>query len=74
MTWDQVGIAIFGVIAVALTQDSRENWRRWACVFGMAGQPFWFWSAAHAHQSGVLLVCCLYTLAWARGIYTNWIK
>ena len=42
MGLDQIGIAFSGVLAVWLTQDKRERWRRWACIFGLLGQPFWF--------------------------------
>jgi hypothetical protein len=37
---EQIGIVLFGVIAVWLTQDERADRRRFACLFGMAGQPF----------------------------------
>lgn len=70
---DQIGIVLTGVVAVALTQDKNEARRRWACIFGMIGQPFWFWSAWVAGQWGVFFVAGLYTLAWARGIWNNWL-
>jgi hypothetical protein len=49
---EQIGIAVSGVVAVWLTQDKRESWRRWACIFGMLGQPFWFYAAWKAEQMG----------------------
>lgn len=64
----QLGIAIFGVLAIWLAQDARLAVRRWAPVFGLLGQPFWFWSACSAQQWGVFALCLLYTLAWARGL------
>lgn len=73
MSIDQIGIIFTGVIAVWLTQDKRQSWRRWACIFGMVGQPFWFYAAYNAAQWGVFIVCFLYTLSWARGIWTNWL-
>lgn len=74
MTLDQIGIMFTGAFAVWLTQDRRQSWRRWACIFGMIGQPFWYYSAYQAAQWGVLIVSILYTYGWARGIWTNWIK
>lgn len=71
---DQVGIALTGVTAVFLTQSKRERWRRYACLFGMAGQPFWFASAISAQQWGVLILCSLYTVAWAKGVWSNWVR
>ena len=45
----QVGIAICGVTAIYLSQDLRLERRRWACIFGLAGQPFWIAETITAH-------------------------
>jgi len=74
MGLDQIGIALSGVIAVWLTQDKRESWRLWACVFGMLGQPFWFYATWKAEQWGIFALCTLYTYAWARGVWTHWLS
>lgn len=74
MPLDQLGIVLFGVTAVALSQSPREAHRRLAPFFGLAGQPFWFWSALSAGQLGVFVVCCLYTAAWGRGLWSHWIR
>ena len=42
----QASIAVFGVTAVALSQSLSPAARKWASVFGLVGQPFWFYSAA----------------------------
>jgi len=73
MVPDQLGILVTGVIAVWLTQHKRESWRRWACIFGLLAQPFWFYAAWKAHQWGILAMSTLYTWAWARGIRTYWL-
>ena len=70
---EQVAIAMTGVVAIWLSQDSRANWRRWACVFGIAGQPFWFYAAYSAEQWGIFALCFLYTYAWLKGVRTNWL-
>lgn len=70
---EQIGIAFTGVTAIWLSQDKRQNWRRFACIFGLIGQPFWFWSAISAEQWGIVVLCCLYTYSWARGVWNNWI-
>lgn len=70
---EQIAISFFGVTAIYLSQDSRESWRRWACVFGLIGQPFWFIAAIKAQQMGIVVLCCFYTVSWVRGIWTNWI-
>lgn len=71
---DQVAIVIFGVTAVYLTQQKRQDWKRWACIFGMAGQPFWFWAAWRTGQPGIFVIVCLYTYVWGLGIYNNWFR
>ena len=73
MGLDQIGIFLTGVIAVWLTQDTRESWRRWACVFGMLAQPFWFYAAWNAEQWGIFAIATVYTCAWARGVWTHWL-
>ena len=70
---DQIGIALTGVTAIALSQ-SAPRLQRYACLFGLAGQPFWIWSAWHAGQWGILALTSLYTLAWAKGLWTHWIR
>lgn len=72
---DQVAIVLFGVGAVYLTQQQRRpDWKRYACLLGMAGQPFWFYAAWQTGQVGIFIIVCLYTYVWALGIYNNWLK
>jgi hypothetical protein len=71
---EQIGIAFFGVIAVWLSQDSRPQWCRWACIFGLCSQPFWFMAAWKAEQWGILALCFLYALSWLRGLRTHWLS
>jgi hypothetical protein len=71
---DQIGIALTGVAAVFLSQSKRESRRRYACIFGLAGQPFWFVASISAEQWGVFVVSLLYTVAWAAGMWTHWLR
>jgi len=71
---EQVVIAFTGVIAIWLTQQNNESWKRYACLFGLAGQPFWCYSAYHADQWGILILSVFYTYAWMMGIWNNWIN
>ncbi len=70
----QVAIALFGVAAIWLTQDARADRRRFACIVGLIAQPFWFHATIAAQQWGMVAVCVLYTLAWARGFWTQWVR
>ena len=67
----QAALVAFGVSAVYLTQSHDPRVRRWACIVGMLGQPFWFYAAYP--QPGMLVVVALYTFCWGQGIWRNWI-
>lgn len=69
----QIGIALFGVIAIWLSQSASSEHRRYACLFGLASQPFWFWSAYTAELWGIFALCFLYAGSWVRGFYYHWI-
>lgn len=70
---EQIAIALLGVTAIWLSQDANPDRRRYACLFGLAGQPFWFYSAYSAEQWGILVLCFLYTWAWFKGVRSNWL-
>lgn len=69
----QLGIAVLGVTAVWLTQMKNPRYQRFAPIFGLAGQPFWFWFAWHAEGWGVVVLCVLYTVSWGKGFYQQWV-
>lgn len=66
----QAVIACTGLTAIFLTQTPRLA--RWACWFGLAGEPAWFYSSVHAHQWGIFVLAFFYTFAWSKGIYVYW--
>lgn len=70
---DQIAIALFGALAAWLSQARTDNLRRWACIFGMLGQPFWFYAAWQAQQWGIFAVCVMYAGAWVRGLWVYWL-
>jgi len=69
---DQVGIAFTGVVAIFLTQSKHESRRRYACLFGIAAQPFWLYSAYQASQWGILFMSFFYGWAWLKGVHMHW--
>lgn len=71
---EQIGIAMTGAVAIFLSQDRRASVRRYACIFGLLGQPFWFYSTWQAEQWGTFALCFLYGLSWARGFWNNWVR
>lgn len=71
---EQFAIAFTGAVAIYLTQQSRVEWKRYACLFGLAGQPFWVYSAVANQQWGIAVLCLFYTYSWGLGAYNNWVK
>jgi hypothetical protein len=70
---EQIGIMLTGVTAVFLSQSKSERLRKFACLFGLIGQPFWFYATYTAEQWGIFAVCFLYTFSWARGFWNYWL-
>jgi len=70
----QIAIALTGMIAIWLTQQSKEELKKYACLFGICGQPFWFYSAYSAEQWGIMALTFFYTYSWMLGIKNNWMK
>lgn len=70
---DQIAIALLGASAAWLSQARGLQSRRWACLFGLAGQPFWFYASWHAEQWGIFAVSILYLVAWLRGLWLYWL-
>ena len=74
MPLDQAAIALLGATAAWLSQERRASWRRWACIFGMLGQPFWLYATWQAEQVGMFVLSVVYAAAWMRGVWVNWIS
>jgi hypothetical protein len=72
--FEQLAIGLFGVSAVFLSQDRRDSYRRFACLLGLAAQPFWFYTTWHAHQWGIFMLSFFYTFSWARGFVAHWVR
>jgi len=74
MSFDQIAIPILGALAARCSQERCKYWRRWACIFGIVGQPFWFYASWKAEQWGIFAVSVLYGAAWIRGLWVHWLK
>ncbi len=70
----QLGITFTSATAVLLTQSTMPKRRKIACLFGLAGEPFWVWSTVEAHQWGILALVALYTFLWGKGFYQYYIR
>ena len=61
----QVMIILTGVTAIFLV--ARKN--KWGFVLGLAGTPFWFYTAYLNGQWGIFILNFAYMLNWIYGIY-----
>lgn len=69
----QIMIAVFGVTAVWLTQQSNQDLKRYACFFGLLGQPFWVYATYSTEQWGMFILTLCYTYAWYIGLWNTWV-
>lgn len=69
-----LAIAINGVVAITLTQSDDPKVSKWACVFGLIGQPAWFALAIMGNSYGLLVVSVMYAQAWWKGFNRLWLK
>lgn len=70
---EQVFIAVTELIAIWLIQEKRQEYKRWASVFGLLGQPFWFYASYTAEQWGSFILCFFFTAAWIRSFKQCWL-
>jgi len=71
---EQIAIAVTGVVAIWLTQQSKSELKKYASILGLIGQPFWFYATISAEQWGIFVLSWFYTYSWGLGFYNNWIK
>lgn len=71
---DQIAIGTFGLSSVWLSQSREVRVQRWACIFGLAAQPFWFYATWQAGQWGIFCLAFVYTAGWLRGVWNFWIQ
>lgn len=69
---EQLIIAITGMVAIFLTQTRNIKTQRYACLFGLIGQPFWLMATWHSQQWGIFILSLFYTVAWLRGVKIFW--
>lgn len=71
---EQAFIAVTELIAVWLVQSKKDEFRKWSSIFGLLGQPFWFYASYKADQWGQFVLCFFFTAAWLKSFYSYWIN
>ncbi len=67
-------LAFTGFIAIYLTQQRNQQYKRYACIFGLLSQPFFLYETFNAGQWGMFVLSIFYTFAWVVGFYNNFIS
>lgn len=70
----QIVIACTGMVAIYLTQQSRPEWKKYAPILGLVGQPCWYYTTLVNEQYGIFALTLGYTYLWGLGFYNSWIK
>jgi len=70
---EQVFIATTELIAVGLLQAKTRQYRKWASIFGLLGQPFWFYTSFQSQQWGIFVVCFFFLGLWIKSFKDNWL-
>ena len=70
---EQVVIACTELTAMWLLQSKSVPKRKYSPIFGLLGQPFWFYSSYISHQWGTFLLCFLFTSIWFKIFYDYWL-
>lgn len=73
-TFAQIIIALTGMVAIYLTQQSKDSLKKYAPILGLIGQPFWYYTTLSNEQYGIFFLTLGYTYLWGMGFYNNWIK
>lgn len=68
----QLCIAFMSLAATYLSLHRLASVRRFACVFGIAVQPFWMATTYASHQWGMFALCFVYGGLWIANAWRNW--
>ena len=70
---EQIALAVLSLTACALSQASSDSLRRYACLFGLASQPFWIHATWASQQYGMVVISALYCIVWGSAAVKYWL-
>ncbi len=65
-------ISGFSLTSIALAYFPSRDLRRYACLFGLAAQPFWIALVIHKGLWGILPLTPAYTILYLIAIWNHW--
>jgi hypothetical protein len=42
---------------------------KWGFVWGLLGQPFWFWTTIKKKEWGIFILSVAYAILWTKGVW-----
>lgn len=70
----QLAIMCLSGTAIFLTNYPKEEVKKFACFFGIAGQPFWLYTSFTNDQWGIFSLALFYLGSWLMGLSAYWLK
>jgi len=70
----QVVLAIISLLPIALSQVKSPKIRRYDCIAGLIGQPFWFSYGWYIEAWSLCFLGVIYFGVFAYGFHTKWLK
>lgn len=67
-------ISVLSLTSIALAYYSKQDMRRYACLFGLAAQPFWIAHVVMSEAWGILPLTPAYTILYLAAIRTHWLQ
>lgn len=64
----QAGLAVTGLATIVILAIGRPPWVFVGCCAGTTSQIFWFWTALHPLQPGLLFLAVCYTVVYVLGV------
>lgn len=64
----QTCILICSAMVAFLVSSKKAHVRKIGFIFGLCGQPFWFWTSINHGQWAITILAVWYTICHARGI------
>ena len=68
----QAIITCTGFCSLYLMASQDPKARMWGGIIGLSGEPFWLITATINQQYGVMALCFVYGINWARVAYSNY--
>ena len=70
----QIFLLAFSVTGVYCSASKEHRSLRWASVFGLMAQPFWFYQTYTHEQWGIFSLSFVFTGLYMKGFYIYWLR